>query len=161
RHLRATLISTERRPTPSASGTSSPRERARRRSRPGSSYPFNSNSNASRETTMLRPAILSLLLLGGSAVAEGQELPRTEQQTAPSPGGTEEQTPGTSPPPPPVLETVKVSASAPPDASSQYVIPGRDFELLPQGLPDAILRSVPGLAIGHPAGGGKAENYLL
>src|SRR5262252_5214859 len=111
---------------------------------------------------MIRPAILSLLLLGGSAVAEAQEAPRTEQPTAPSTGGTGQETTGASPTPPVEMETVKVSApAAPADASSEYVIPGRDFELRPQGRPDDILRSVPGLAVGHPAGGGKAENYLV
>src|SRR5215472_7795344 len=111
---------------------------------------------------MIRSAILSLLLLGGSTLAEAQEVPRTEQPTAPSTSGTGQETSGASPAPPVEMETVKVSApAAPPDASSEYVIPGRDFELRPQGRPDDILRSVPGLAIGHPAGGGKAENYLL
>src|SRR5262249_432951 len=107
----------------------------------------------------MRRAILTLLLFSGAVTAEAQETPGARQSpTAPS---ESEETTGASPSPIRVLEPIIVSAPAPVDASSEVVIPGRDFELRPQGRPDDILRSVPGLVIGHPAGGGKAENYLL
>ena len=46
-------------------------------------------------------------------------------------------------------------------SSSEQLIPGRDFELRPQGRPADILRLVPGFIIGQHAGGGKAEQYFL
>src|SRR5262245_48639211 len=105
----------------------------------------------------MRRAILTLLLLGSTALAEAQET-----QTAPGPPAeSEEQVPGASPPQPPVLEPVTVSAPAPVAASSELFIPGRDFEIRPQGRPLDILRFVPGLLIGQHQGGGKAEQYLL
>jgi outer membrane receptor protein involved in Fe transport len=46
-------------------------------------------------------------------------------------------------------------------ASSEQLIPGRDFELRPQGRPADILRLVPGFVISQHQGGGKAEQYFL
>jgi len=46
-------------------------------------------------------------------------------------------------------------------SSSEQIIPGRDFELRPQGRPADILRLVPGLIINQHQGGGKAEQYLI
>ena len=54
-----------------------------------------------------------------------------------------------------------VTAPPPVSSSSELYIPGRDFELRPQGRPADILRSVPGLIIGQHAGGGKAEQYFM
>ena len=93
---------------------------------------------------MMKRTVAALALLGWAALAHAEEAPGPQQT-----------------PPPPVLEPVVVSAPPPEDSASEQVIPGRDFELRPQGRPDDILRSVPGLVVGHPAGGGKAENYLL
>src|SRR3989442_1302879 len=59
------------------------------------------------------------------------------------------------------METITVSAPPPAAASSELLIPGRDFELRPQGRPADILRLVPGLIIGQHQGGGKAEQYFL
>jgi len=93
---------------------------------------------------MVRRAVTALALLGGAAVAHGQEAPGLQPS-----------------PPPLLLEPVVVSAPPEEVSSSEQVISGRDFELRPQRRPDDILRVVPGLVIGHPAGGGKAQNYLL
>ena len=46
-------------------------------------------------------------------------------------------------------------------SSSELLIPGRDFELRPQGRPADVLRYVPGLVLGQHAGGGKSEQYIL
>jgi outer membrane receptor for Fe3+-dicitrate len=58
---------------------------------------------------------------------------------------------------PPVLVT------APPlfSSSSEQLIPGKDFELRPEGRPADVLRLVPGLIISQHQGGGKAEQYLI
>jgi outer membrane receptor protein involved in Fe transport len=81
---------------------------------------------------------LALSLSAAIRVAEGQEAPA-----------------------PPVLEPVVVSAPLPAEASSELFIPGKNFELRPQGRPADILRLVPGLVIGQHMGGGKAEQYFL
>lgn len=107
----------------------------------------------------MRSAILTLLLLGSTALAEAQETP--SPQPSPTPPSESEEEAGASPPPLPVLAPVTVSAPAPVAASSELFIPGRDFELRPQGRPLDILRFVPGLLIGQHQGGGKAEQYLL
>jgi len=54
-----------------------------------------------------------------------------------------------------------VTAPPPVSASSEVFIPGRDFELRPQGRPADVLRLVPGLVISQHQGGGKAEQYFL
>ena len=63
--------------------------------------------------------------------------------------------------PVPVLPPISVTAPPPVSSSSEQIIPGRDFELRPQGRPADILRLVPGLIINQHQGGGKAEQYLL
>jgi outer membrane receptor protein involved in Fe transport len=72
------------------------------------------------------------------------------------------QEPETPPPAPvPMLPPVSVTAPPPVSSSSEQIIPGRDFELRPQGRPADVLRLVPGLIINQHQGGGKAEQYLL
>jgi outer membrane receptor protein involved in Fe transport len=68
------------------------------------------------------------------------------------------------PPPeltPPILPPVTVTAPPPVASSSEQIIPGRDFELRPQGRPADVLRLIPGLIINQHQGGGKAEQYLI
>jgi outer membrane receptor protein involved in Fe transport len=68
-------------------------------------------------------------------------------------------------PPPPEAPTVlpPVLVIAPPlvSSSSEQLIPGKDFELRPEGRPADVLRLVPGLIISQHQGGGKAEQYLI
>ena len=68
-------------------------------------------------------------------------------------------------PPPPSPETtlapVLVTAPPPLSSSSEQLIPGKDFELRPQGRPADVLRLIPGLIINQHQGGGKAEQYLI
>jgi len=61
----------------------------------------------------------------------------------------------------PTLAPVVVTAPPPVSASSEVFIPGRDFELRPQGRPADVLRLVPGFVISQHQGGGKAEQYFL
>ncbi|HYB42421.1 MAG TPA: TonB-dependent receptor plug domain-containing protein [Candidatus Methylomirabilis sp.] len=113
----------------------------------------------SARTTPL--AIALWLALADPAVAEEQErslAPRPEQ-TAPS-------RPSGAPDPPPsteeaALPPLVVTAPPPVTASSEQIIPGRDFELRPQGRPADVLRYVPGLIMSQHQGGGKAEQYIL
>src|SRR5262252_9289284 len=79
------------------------------------------------------------------------------QEPAPKP---QEPTP-TSRPEEATLAPVVVTAPPPVSASSEVFIPGRDFELLPQGRPADVLRLVPGFVIAQHQGGGKAEQYFL
>src|SRR5882724_50665 len=60
-----------------------------------------------------------------------------------------------------ILAPVIVTASPPVAASSELLIPGKDFELLPHGRPADVLRLVPGLIMSQHQGGGKAEQYML
>jgi outer membrane cobalamin receptor len=60
-----------------------------------------------------------------------------------------------------VLPPVVVTAPPPISSSSEVFIPGRDFELMPQGRPADVLRLVPGFVISQHQGGGKAEQYFL
>src|SRR5262245_30674914 len=64
-------------------------------------------------------------------------------------------------PPEAVLAPVVVTAPPPVSSSSEMLIPGRDFELRPQGRPADVLRYVPGLILGQHQGGGKSEQYIL
>jgi outer membrane receptor protein involved in Fe transport len=64
-------------------------------------------------------------------------------------------------PPTHVLPPVLVEAPPPVAASSDVLVPNRDFELRPQGRPADIIRLVPGLVISQHQGGGKAEQYFL
>jgi outer membrane receptor protein involved in Fe transport len=60
------------------------------------------------------------------------------------------------------LETGAVAAERLPESSSStQMIPGKDFEVRPQGRPADILRLIPGLIIAQHQGGGKAEQYLI
>jgi hypothetical protein len=59
-----------------------------------------------------------------------------------------------------VLPPVVVTAPPPVSSSSELFIPGKDFELRPQGRPADVLRYVPGLVLGQHAGGGKSEQYI-
>lgn len=89
--------------------------------------------------------ILSLLL-AGAAMAQ-----------TPAPGS-----PG--PPESPseaILAPFIVTAPPPVSSSSELLIPGRDFELRPQGRPADVLRYVPSLILGQHQGGGKSEQYIL
>ena len=54
-----------------------------------------------------------------------------------------------------------VTGERPVAASSQLLIPDKDFKVRPQGRPADLVRLAPGLFIGQHAGGGKAEQYLL
>jgi outer membrane receptor protein involved in Fe transport len=71
------------------------------------------------------------------------------------------QDPPAAPPPEAVLTPVTVTAPPPLSSSSEQIIPGRDFELRPQGRPADVLRLIPGLIINQHQGGGKAEQYLI
>ena len=82
-----------------------------------------------------------------------QESPPPVKQEAPPPTFLDEQrTP---------LPPVTVTAPPPLSSSSEVFIPGKDFELLPQGRPGDLLRLIPGFVISQHQGGGKAEQYLL
>jgi len=85
--------------------------------------------------------MLCALLWSASAWAQEPQAPPTE--------------------PIPVLPPIRVTAPPPVSSSSEQIIPGRDFELRPQGRPADILRLVPGLIINQHQGGGKAEQYLI
>lgn len=65
------------------------------------------------------------------------------------------------PPPEAPPEEVIITAPPPVSSSSEQMIPGRTFELRPQGRPADILRLIPGLIINQHQGGGKAEQYLI
>jgi len=65
------------------------------------------------------------------------------------------------PPPPTILPPVLVTAPPLYSSSSEQLIPGKDFEIRPQGRPADVLRLVPGLIISQHQGGGKAEQYLI
>jgi len=103
----------------------------------------------------LLAGVVLLVGVSMSGVASGQETPPTTQETPPKP-----------PEAPPrqeesILPPVVVTAPPPVSASSEAFIPGRDFELRPQGRPADILRLVPGFVISQHQGGGKAEQYFL
>jgi len=93
----------------------------------------------------LAGAVLAGALLIGSA-AEGQAPP-----TPSPPPRTDEQT----------LPPVTVTAPPPVSASSETLVPGRDFELRPHGRPADVVRLIPGFVISQHQGGGKAEQYFL
>jgi len=90
------------------------------------------------------------LLIGLSmahAVSAQEPAPKPEEP----PARTEE----------PTLAPVVVTAPPPVSSSSEVFIPGRDFQLRPEGRPADILRLVPGFVISQHQGGGKAEQYFL
>src|SRR5438128_8161007 len=86
-------------------------------------------------------AVLCALLWSASAWAQEPQAPPTE--------------------PIPVLPPIRVTAPPPVASSSEQLIPGKDFELRPEGRPADVLRLVPGLILGQHQGGGKAEQYLI
>jgi hypothetical protein len=93
------------------------------------------------------PVVWALsLLLAGPAMAQ------TPPPISPAPS---------EPPGETILAPVVVTAPPPVSSSSELLIPGRDFELRPQGRPADVLRYVPGLILGQHQGGGKSEQYLL
>ena len=59
------------------------------------------------------------------------------------------------------LEPVVVTGERPVAASSQLLIPDKDFEVRPQGRPADLVRLAPGLFIAQHQGGGKADQYFL
>src|SRR5881628_1083884 len=83
------------------------------------------------------------------------------QAQTPAPAEAQAPSPPANPPEKVVLPPVTVTAPPPVSASSEVLIPGRDFELLPQGRPADLVRLIPGLIISQHQGGGKAEQYLL
>ena len=116
--------------------------------------------------------VAGLILVAGLLTAVGalgQETPRPAPETPPalqqeSPPPQRQEAP--SPPPPldeqpSALAPVLVTAPPPVSSSSEVFIPGKDFELLPQGRPGDLLRLIPGFVISQHQGGGKAEQYLL
>jgi len=104
-----------------------------------------------------RPLAGLALLVGMSTAGAvtAQETPPKTQETPPQ---TQEPSPR---PEESILPPVVVTAPPPVSASSEVFIPGRDFELRPQGRPADVLRLVPGLVISQHQGGGKAEQYFL
>lgn len=85
------------------------------------------------------------LLLAGPAMAQ------TPPPASPAPSEPAAET---------ILAPVVVTAPPAVSSSSERLIPGRDFELRPQGRPADVLRYVPGLILGQHQGG-KSEQYLL
>ena len=83
------------------------------------------------------------------------------QETPPNPPTTPSPAQESPPPREEMLAPVVVTAPPPVSASSEVFIPGKDFELRPQGRPADVLRLVPGLVISQHQGGGKAEQYFL
>jgi outer membrane receptor protein involved in Fe transport len=121
-----------------------------------------------RRCRALSLALVVILALAGRAAAQTfappqpalsvQAPPQRQEQPAvslpapaPSTGGEEAA----------VLAPVIVTAPPPVSASSELIIPGKDFELRPQGRPADVLRYVPGLIMSQHQGGGKSEQYLL
>src|SRR5215831_1076833 len=108
----------------------------------------------------IRPWRSSFLCsLVAAALLAGVSLARVVSAQEPSPKPQE--APPASRPEEATLPPVVVTAPPPVSASSEVLIPGRDFELLPQGRPADVLRLVPGLVISQHQGGGKAEQYFL
>jgi outer membrane receptor protein involved in Fe transport len=97
---------------------------------------------------IIRPRRLPIaaipLALCWAALAGAQQPPVTPSQPAPE-----------------ILPPVTVTAPPPVASSSEQIIPGRDFELRPQGRPADVLRLIPGLIINQHQGGGKAEQYII
>ncbi|HEY7538988.1 MAG TPA: TonB-dependent receptor plug domain-containing protein [Methylomirabilota bacterium] len=100
---------------------------------------------------MAASLVVLLALSATHSVSAQEPAPKPEQTPAPAPARQEE----------PTLAPVVVTAPPPVSASSEVFIPGKDFELRPQGRPADVLRLVPGFVISQHQGGGKAEQYLL
>ena len=92
-----------------------------------------------RLRALVSAGALAAIAMAGSTAAQESEAPAPEAQLAP----------------------VVVTAPPPVSASSEILIPGKDFELLPHGRPADILRLVPGLIMSQHQGGGKSEQYIL
>jgi outer membrane receptor protein involved in Fe transport len=107
----------------------------------------------------MRRLLAVLLVCAVPAAASAQEPPPSTPEGVPPSATEAPETPATSPEP--ILPPLVVTAPPPVAASSEILIPGRDFELRPQGRPADVLRLVPGLVIGQHQGGGKAEQYFL
>ena len=102
-------------------------------------------------------ALLVVLTLAGAASSQEptprpETPPTTETLPKPEEGAPRQEE---------LLAPVVVTAPPPVSASSEVFIPGKDFELRPQGRPADVLRLVPGLVISQHQGGGKAEQYFL
>jgi outer membrane cobalamin receptor len=97
---------------------------------------------------LLAGLVLLVAVASTATVVSGQEPPPKPQEP---PARPEES----------VLPPVVVTAPPPISSSSEVFIPGRDFELMPQGRPADVLRLVPGFVISQHQGGGKAEQYFL
>src|ERR1700730_16530753 len=78
-----------------------------------------------------------------------------------APTAAQDQAPASPGPVDAILPPVLVTAPPALSSSSEQLIPGKDFELRPQGRPADVLRLIPGLIIGQHQGGGKADQYLL
>src|ERR1700730_4858035 len=78
-----------------------------------------------------------------------------------APTAAQDQAPASPPAFDAILPPVLVTAPPALSSSSEQLIPGKDFELRPQGRPADVLRLIPGLIINQHQGGGKAEQYLL
>ncbi|PYN12235.1 MAG: TonB-dependent receptor, partial [Candidatus Rokuibacteriota bacterium] len=89
---------------------------------------------------------------------------RLDTDRRPAGGFQRRRAPAPAPPPrtdEQTLPPVTVTAPAPVSASSETLVPGRDFELRPQGRPADVVRLIPGFVISQHQGGGKAEQYFL
>src|SRR5262245_16747179 len=95
-----------------------------------------------------------LASLSAPCAAAAQEPPPKTPETPPK----EETSPR---PEEATLPPVVVTAPPPVSASSEVFIPGRDFELLPQGRTAHGLRLVPRRGISQHQGGGQAEQHFL
>jgi outer membrane cobalamin receptor len=93
-------------------------------------------------------------------VAFAQERPPTPSESPATPA-TPSAPAATPSEAPALLPPVTVTAPPPVSASSEVIVPRRDFELRPQGRPGDVLRVVPGLVLGQHGGGGKSEQYFL
>jgi TonB-dependent Receptor Plug Domain len=114
--------------------------------------------------------LATTVLVGGLTTSHAQapSPPPTPEPAAPVPAPGVPEPPAVPEAPPPAGEAIitelaplLVSAPPPVSASSQLLIPGKDFELRPEGRPGDILRLIPGLIIAQHQGGGKAEQYFL
>ena len=110
---------------------------------------------ATRTASIVTSVVLcSLLLIAQAAPAQNPPAETPPAQNPPA------QTPPAPPPEAPPEEVI-ITAPPPVSSSSEQIIPGKDFELRPQGRPADVLRLIPGLIINQHQGGGKAEQYLI
>src|SRR5262245_46156996 len=94
---------------------------------------------ASRRRCVAAAVFLTILTTAGPGVAQEEPLP----------------------PPEAVLPSLVVEAPPALSSSSEVLIPGKSFELRPQGRPADILRLIPGFVMAQHHGGGKADQYFL